>query len=182
EEAVEKNVVYLDNADAAPLIFPDRPDYVTQVNLILYSPKDVEAVRGRLRELLGPPYHVQTVGEHFETAKDVTAVLEIGFALSGMGALVVGLFLVYNALSVSVAERRRDIGILRSVGATRGQIAGLFVAEASALGLTGSLLGLPLGYGLAWLALRPMHKVLSEVFVKLPETSISVSVLVMLLA
>ena len=50
--------------------------------------------------------------------------------LCSLGALLVGLFLVYNALSVTVAERRHDIGVLRSLGATRGQIAGLFTVEA----------------------------------------------------
>ena len=44
--------------------------------------------------------------------------------LCSLGALVVGLFLVYNALSVTVAERRHDIGVMRSLGATRTQIAG----------------------------------------------------------
>ena len=128
------------------------------------------------------PGLVQTVEATEEMAGDVTASLELGFSIGGYLALLVGLFLVYNALSVSVAERRHDIGILRSVGATRRQIAGLFVGEAMVLGLVGSLLGLPLGYALAWAALGPMHRVLSEVFVKLPQTVVTVSPLVMLLA
>ena len=97
--------------------------------------------------VLGRPYNVQTIQENFEEAKDVTDGLELGFAIGGVSVLVVGLFLVYNALSVSVAERRHDIGILRSVGATRGQIARLFVGEAVMLGLLGSFLGVPFGYG-----------------------------------
>jgi putative ABC transport system permease protein len=113
---------------------------------------------------------------------DVTAGLELGFALGGVGALVVGLFLVYNALSVSVAERRHDIGILRSVGATRGQIAGLFVGEAALLGLVGSLLALPVGYALAWVASKPMASMLSDQFVYATKMPVEVTPRLMLLA
>ena len=77
---------------------------------------------------------------------------------------MIGLFLVYNALAVSVAERRREIGILRSIGATRRQVAGLFAGEAVIMGLIGALVGLPAGLGLAQLALEPMRSVLSEIF------------------
>jgi putative ABC transport system permease protein len=95
---------------------------------------------------------------------EVMAGLEIGFTLFGLGALVVGLFLVYNALSVTVAERRHDIGILRSLGATRRQIWSLFVGEAALLGSVGSLMGIPAGLGLAHLFLGPVRNVLSERF------------------
>jgi putative ABC transport system permease protein len=175
EERLDKNVVYLDIADAGKLVFPDRPDSVSQINIILHSPADAAAVRDRLRDLIGPPYHVQTIKESFESVTDITAGLELGFAIGGACALVIGLFLVYNALSVSVAERRHDIGIMRAVGATRGQIAGLFVGEALVLGLFGSLLGIPLGYGIAHVALGPISRVLSEMFTPIESPAVVVS-------
>jgi putative ABC transport system permease protein len=175
EDQFEKNVVFLSTADAAALVFPDRDDYVSQVNLILDHPQEAGAICRRLREIIGRPYNVQTVEENFEAVKDITAGLELGVDIGGAGALVVGLFLVYNALSVSVAERRHDIGILRSVGATRGQIAGLFVGEAAFLGLFGSFLGLPLGYALARIALGPLSRMISEVFAPLESPEIEIS-------
>src|SRR5207249_8800988 len=102
--------------------------------------------------------------------QDVMAGLQIGFSLCGFGAIVVGLFLVYNALAVTVAERRHEIGILRAVGATRGQIGSLFLGEALMLGLAGAVLGVPAGVALAHLGLDPMKGVLSDLFVAL-ETS-----------
>jgi len=158
----ERQVVFMRVRAAAGLIFPARPEYVTQINLNLRPGANREEVRRGLEAYLGEPYKVQTLEATFEKLRDVAAGLELGLAIGGVGALVVGLFLVYNALSVSVAERRHDIGILRSVGATRGQIARLFLSEALALGLVGSLLGLPTGYGLARLALGPMSKMLSD--------------------
>ncbi|MGI8609537.1 MAG: FtsX-like permease family protein [Candidatus Dormibacteria bacterium] len=64
-------------------------------------------------------------------------------------ALVIGLFLIYNNLAMTVQERRRDIGLLRSAGATPGWVRLLFIAQAGLLGAGGTVLGLVLGVGVA---------------------------------
>jgi putative ABC transport system permease protein len=173
--ALGREVLFMTRQDAAKLIYPLRPDYVTRINLVLDPEADREAVRQRVRELVGDRAAVLTTHELHLVAGDVTAGLEQGVIMLGLAALVIGLFLVYNTLSVSVAERRGDIGILRSTGATRGQIVGLFVGEASALGLTGALLGVPLGLGLAQLALLFLKLLFDEVF-GLPLESHTLSV------
>jgi putative ABC transport system permease protein len=177
----------LDAADAARLVFPDRPENASQINLKLTEevrrdPAAVEQVRRRVQDLVGETADVRTLEANFESVRDVTAGLELGFAVGGAGALVVGLFLVYNALSVSVAERRHDIGILRAVGATRGQVARLFLGEATLLGVVGSVAGLPLGYGLARLALGPMQRVLSDVMAPAEALQVAVPLPLMLMA
>jgi putative ABC transport system permease protein len=68
--------------------------------------------------------------------------------LSGI-ALLVGAFLIYNAVSVSVVRRRADIGTVRALGASRGAVMSAFLLEAALLGAAGSLLALPLGRVLA---------------------------------
>ena len=183
---LEDEAVFTDVYTAASIIYPQRSNYCTQLNLKLAPGADAEKVRKEVEQFLKDqkePGRVQTVEANEEMATDVTAGLEIGFSVGGYLALMVGMFLVYNALSVTVAERRRGHRHpAASVGATRFQIGSLFVGEAALLGLAGSLLGLPLGYGLAWLALKPMQQVLSEVFVKLPDATLAVSWPVMLLA
>ena len=64
-------------------------------------------------------------------------------------ALVVGLFLVYNTVTISVIARRDEIGTLRALGVTRGQVLALFLGEAAVLGIAGSILGIGLGRLLA---------------------------------
>src|SRR5262249_12125506 len=118
----DKDVVFMQCAPAAQLIFPKRPDCVSQINVILKPGGDRDGVRRQPQQLVGETLKIQTVQATNELQQDVTAGLELAFAVGGVGALVIGLFLVYNVLSVTVAERRHEIGILRSVGATRNQI------------------------------------------------------------
>jgi putative ABC transport system permease protein len=169
------NVIFTDVGSAAAIHNPEQPDRVTQINLTLEKGAPVEQVRREVQGLVGDRAVVQTLAEHQGMLSDLTAGLQLGFAIGGAGALVIGLFLVYNAMSVNVAERRHDIGILRSVGATRGQIATVFLAEAALLGLCGSALGLPLGYALAYLALGPVSKVLNDVVIPIKSAQIALS-------
>ena len=65
------------------------------------------------------------------------------------GALVMGSFLIYLTISRTVQDRQRDLAALRAVGATRGRILGLLLAEAAAIGVIGTALGLVCGLGVA---------------------------------
>jgi putative ABC transport system permease protein len=174
---LEENALFMDVDTAAPLVYPQRPDYVTQLNLKIQPNADAAQVRSAVDAFLsktGAAATVQTVDENERMVSDVTASLELGFSIGGVCALVVGLFLVYNAMAVSVEERRHDIGVLRSMGATRLQIESLFIGEAVVLGLLGSFLGLPLGYGLAWIFIGPLRQAVSEALLPLGTTSVAI--------
>ncbi|HSK34359.1 MAG TPA: ABC transporter permease, partial [Propionicimonas sp.] len=64
-------------------------------------------------------------------------------------SLVVGMITISNTFSITLAQRRRQIGLLRAVGATGGQVQRRFLLEAVLLGVAGSLLGLVVGIGIA---------------------------------
>lgn len=157
--------VVLDCSAAGALL--GRRDLVNRMDIMLTPNVDREEVRCRLDALLAGKAQVITPDTHDQRIQEMLAGLRIAFALCGTGALIVGLFLVYNVLAVGVVERHHDIGVLRSLGATRAQVAGFFLSEALALGLTGGLIGLPLGLGLARLCLSPLGQALTDVFVPL---------------
>ena len=79
-------------------------------------------------------------------------------------ALFVGMYLIYNAVSISVVQRRKEIGILRALGATRGQIVALFLGETVVIALVASLLGTGLGYFFAKLSIATVAQSVSEMY------------------
>jgi len=84
------------------------------------------------------------------------------FSLLGVLALLMGGFIIFNTFRTVVAERRRDIGMLRALGAGRRTILGTFLAEGVIQGVIGTLLGIIGGYGLGLLGVAAMRPMLSE--------------------
>ena len=182
ELPITGSVVVMPLATASRLCFPGQEVRVQQINIRLEPGYDPALAQKALQDWLGSRAEVQSIQTNREMVTNVSSGLELGMFIGSAGALVVGLFLVYNALSVSVAERRHDIGILRAVGATRWQIARLFLLESFFMGLIGSGVGVPLVGFLAWLAIKPLAGVISEMLVPIEEASIQLPWWLMLAA
>lgn len=86
------------------------------------------------------------------------------FALAGV-ALLVGMFLVYNTVLISILRRRRDVGVLKTLGTAPRQIFTAFLAEGLVFGLVGSALGIALGYLLASGILRAVGRTINTLYV-----------------
>ncbi|MFN8161656.1 MAG: FtsX-like permease family protein [Solirubrobacterales bacterium] len=82
-------------------------------------------------------------------------------------ALFVGAFLIFNTFSITVAQRIREFGMLRTLGTSRAQILGSVVAEAALIGTVGSVLGLAGGVGFA----RGIQALFEAIGIDLPTTS-----------
>jgi len=175
------NVLILDLGSAAKIVGRDL-DRVSRLDLILDPAASREEVRQRVQQRLGGRGKARTPEEQDQVTQSAMSSFQTGFALGGLAALIVGMFLIYNVLSVTVAERRHEIGVLLSVGATRGQVWRLFAGEAGVLGLVGSALGIPLGIGLAYLGLRPVQRVLNDLLAFLQTDRVEISAEGLLLA
>ena len=84
-------------------------------------------------------------------------------ALSSI-ATFVGAFLIYNALASAVVRRRAEAGLLRAIGASRGQITALFLTEAAFIGFFGSICGVLLGLLLAKWTLGAVATTVSQLY------------------
>ena len=86
-------------------------------------------------------YGTYTSLKWFANAKRKVTMIAGGLNLFAMIALLVAAIGITNTLVTSVIERTQEIGILRSVGATRSQVLGLFLTEGLVIGLVGSATG-----------------------------------------
>lgn len=106
-------------------------------------------IEGRIRN---QPYTIAGPAELAAALRGATADFQATTGLIAAVALFVGAFLIYNTLSMTLAERIREIALLRAAGATRRQVAWLVVLQAIVLGLAGSVLGVVIGQLIAaWL-------------------------------
>jgi putative ABC transport system permease protein len=86
------------------------------------------------------------------------------FALASV-ALLVGMFLVYNTVLISILRRRRDVGVFKTLGVSPGQIFAAFLGEGLVFGSIGSLLGIALGYLLASSILHLIGQTINALYV-----------------
>ncbi|MFJ7903749.1 ABC transporter permease [Streptomyces sp. NPDC096198] len=102
----------------------------------------------------GPaPYELRTAGEQAKSDTDRlgTFLAVIKYVMLGFAgiAVLVGVFLIVNTFSMLIAQRTRELGLLRALGADRRQVRRSVLTEAVLLGLVSSTLGLAAGIGLA---------------------------------
>lgn len=138
----------------------------------------------RLRALLPPGLQLEEAQGRARESLDMTAAFTTNLQAMSMLALMVSLLLIYGAISFAVVQRRRIIGILRALGATRSNVFTIVLAEASVLGMVGAGLGLMLGnaigHGLVELVSRTINDLYFVVAVNetvLPPGSIAKALL-----
>jgi putative ABC transport system permease protein len=143
---------YLDTATAQRALVGESGVY-TGVNVTAASGVTDAQLKQNVSAALDGGYRVQTAKEVAdESAKDVGEFMNvIKYAMLGFAgiAFLVGVFLIVNTFSMLVAQRTREIGLMRAIGSSRRQINRSVLVEALLLGVVGSVLGAAAGVGLA---------------------------------
>lgn len=93
------------------------------------------------------------------------------FALAGV-ALLVGMFLVYNTVLISILRRRHDVGVLKTLGTSPGQIFAAFLAEGLLFGVIGSVAGLGLGTLMASAILKLVGRTINSLYITTAPESV----------
>ncbi|WP_049997434.1 ABC transporter permease [Halococcus sediminicola] len=128
---------------------------------VVADPAQVNTVKGSVQRYLArsdaaelKPESVeltaQTSGDFVEEIQDIVGQVTRFVTAIAVIALVVAAIGIANIMLVSVAERTREIGIMKAVGARNRDVMGLFLAEATVLGAVGAVLGLPLGIAVSY--------------------------------
>ncbi len=126
--------------------------------------------RAELRAVLerlgggGARWTVASPAARRETAETMTQAFRLNLTILSLIALLVGLYLIFEALDGAVVRRRGEIAILRSLGFTEGTVRRAWMAEAGVLGLLGGALGVLLGWAGAQLAVRAVGHTVNALY------------------
>jgi putative ABC transport system permease protein len=120
----------------------DQPIYSNVVARVSGAGK-VDAVEQSIKQL---GFNTFSILDATKSMRRFFAILDLFLGIFGSLALTVASIGIINTLVMAILERRREIGIMKAVGASDGDVRGLFFAEAGAMGLLGGVCGTILGW------------------------------------
>ncbi|MFJ2305918.1 ABC transporter permease [Streptomyces sp. NPDC087787] len=145
-------IFYLDTPTAQRTLV-GRTGVYTNVNVTAAKGVTDEQLKKNVSAALGAGYKVQTAKEVADAnQKDIESFLNVmKYGMLGFAgiAFLVGIFLIINTFSMLVAQRTREIGLMRAIGSSRRQVNRSVLVEALLLGVVGSVLGVGAGVGIA---------------------------------
>ncbi len=145
--------------------------------ILIQTPADrpLENWEQVLRGALPPGVTVARFGARTNENRRMLAAFRWNLRVLSYIALVVGAFLIYNTISVSVVRRRAEIGIVRALGATRGQVLAAFLGEAVLFGLAGAAAGIALGRVMAASAVKLVGATVQSLYVSSRPSPVSLT-------
>ena len=104
---------------------------IDRIDLIVDQSVSVASLEGELKKIVPPGVEIRRSDTRSGQIEKMVSAFHLNLTALSFISIVVGMFLIYNAISISVIQRRREIGILRSLGLTQPQALSLFIAEAA---------------------------------------------------
>lgn len=138
---------------------------VDRILLKVPETPSLEEWQERLRAVLPAGVEIRPQGTGTNENRRMLAAFRWNLQLLSYIALIVGAFLIYNTISVSVVRRRPETGIVRALGASQGTVLAAFLGEAAFFGLAGAALGLPVGRLMASGAVKLMSATVESLYV-----------------
>jgi putative ABC transport system permease protein len=161
--SLEGNFGLIDIASAQEAL--EKVGLIDRIDLIVDKSVPIETIESDLKKVIPPGVEVRRSDTRSGQIEKMVSAFHLNLTALSFISLIVGMFLIYNAISVSVIQRRREIGILRSVGLTRPQVLSLFIGEAALIGCLGSLAGLGIGIGLAKTMLYLVSRTITALYI-----------------
>lgn len=123
----------------------DRLGKLSRIDLRLRADADVERVKSVLERSLPPGVVVSQAASLSGRAAEITRAYRVNLDALSMVALATGAFLVFSTLALQAARRRQEFALLRALGVTRRELAGLLAFEGALIGGVGAVIGTALG-------------------------------------
>ena len=123
-----------------------------------------ERTAAEIKKILHPNLVIEKKEEIFKNQKALIASFRHNLEFVSLIAILVGIFLLYNTVFISVVKRRTEIGILMGLGADKKTVVLLFTIQGLVLGLVGSLLGIVFGQLTAYFSVVAVEKTISTLY------------------
>jgi len=162
-KSLEGNFGLMDIASAQEAL--EKVGLIDRIDLIVDRSVPWEAVEKELKKVIPQGTELRRSDTRSGQIEKMVSAFHLNLTALSLISLVVGMFLIYNAISISVIQRRREIGILRSIGISQSQVLSLFICEAGFIGLSGSLVGLGIGIGLAKAMLYFVSRTITALYI-----------------
>ncbi len=122
----------------------DQPAY-SSVSVRVKNPAQIRAVEDAIKKM---GFNTFSILDATRSLQQFFAVLDLFLGIFGSLALAVASIGIVNTLVMAILERRREIGIMKAIGASDGDVKKLFFAEAGAMGILGGFVGVALGWAI----------------------------------
>jgi putative ABC transport system permease protein len=159
--AVDSSVAFTDIATAQQLF--DSVGKLERIDLVV-DPTQLQRVRRSLEAVAPPGARVLTPKTRLSEIKSMLSSFTLNLSALADVALLVGMYLIYNAVAISVVQRTAQIGTLRALGAGRRSIFVTFAAEGAMYGILGSIAGLGLGFALSRFSVQAVEATVSTLY------------------
>jgi putative ABC transport system permease protein len=137
----------------------DKTGYLSKIDLVSDERK-VEEIRKELPENL----RIENKTIIFKNQKALVASFRNNLQFVSLIAILVGIFLLYNTVFMTIVKRRTEIGILRGLGADKKTVVLLFTVQGIVLGTIGSILGIAFGQLAAYFSVMAVEKTISSMY------------------
>lgn len=171
--ALDGSVALMDIAAAQEAF--GRVGQLDRIDVLPEKGAGLDALAMRIRSVLPGELIVARPERRSRQAERLLAAFQLNLTVLSYIALLVGIFIIYNTMSITVVRRRQEWGVLRSLGVSSGRIALLVLAEAAALGVVGSAIGILLGTALGRTALITVSQTVSNLYVPVGATEVSLT-------
>ncbi len=159
---IDSSVVFVDIATAQEIF--GKVGLLDRIDLVV-DPARIASIRHAVEGAI--PFGTRVIEPKVRTAEIQRMLRSFALNLAALSyvAMLVGMYLIYNTVAISVVQRRPEIGTVRALGATRRQIFATFLAEGVAFGVCGSLVGLALGAFLAQFSVGAVAQTVDTLYV-----------------
>jgi putative ABC transport system permease protein len=178
-KSLEGNFGLMDIASAQEAF--DKVGSIDRIDLIVEKSVSSDLVQKELKGVIPPGVQVRRSDTRNGQIEKMVSAFHLNLSALSLISLIVGMFLIYNAISISVIQRRREIGILRSIGISRSQVLRLFMGEAGLIGCLGSLIGIGMGLVLAKVMLYSVSRTITALYILVKAEHLVIPPLVLLI-